>query len=129
LAFTLVVAVAAPAAAKNGAEARLLTQLPLHAKPGAVISINWTVDEPAANGKRVPFGASGMFVRLIGRGNASTTATAPQNGPPYSVRIRVPRGGIRNIEVGLHGWASTPTGTHPAPVLFPIANNPFSSKR
>jgi hypothetical protein len=74
----------------------------------------------------VPFGATGMFVRLVGRNGASTTATAPQKyGPPYSARIRVPVGGMRNIKLGLHSWASIPTGTHRAPMLFPITNNPF----
>jgi hypothetical protein len=53
-----------------------------------------------------------MFVRLIGRNGAFNTATAPQNGPPYSARIRVPLGGIRGIQMGLRGWAVTrPAGT------------------
>jgi len=127
-ALTLTLAAAAPAAAKEGAQAHLLTPLPSHANAGAVVTVKWTVDATGANGKRVPFGAIGMFVRLVGRNGASTTATAPQHGQPYSVRIRVPRGGIRNIQVGLHGWALTPTGKHPAPELFPITNNPLHPK-
>jgi hypothetical protein len=84
---------------------------------------------PGTDGNRAPFGAIGMFVRLVGAGGASTTAAAPQvYGPPYSVQIRVPPGGIRNIEIGLHGWALTPSGKHPAPELFPITNNPLHPK-
>ncbi len=127
--FLLTLAAAAPAAAKQGAQAHLLTPLPSNAKTGTLITVKWAVDIPGANGTRVPFKAVGMFVKLIGRSGASTTATAPQeHGPPYSAHIRVPRGGIRNIQVGLHGWAFTPTGKHPAPVLFPITNNPLHPK-
>jgi hypothetical protein len=126
--LTLTLAAAAPAAAKEGAQAHLLASLPIHATAGALITVKWTVDVPAAGGKRVPFRASGMFVRLIGRNGAFNTATAPQNSPRYSAWIRVPLGGIRGIQIGLRGWAVTPTGRHPAPVLFPITNNPLHLK-
>jgi hypothetical protein len=98
-------ALVAPAAlAKEGAQAHLLAPLPSHPRPGALMTIRWTVDVPGAKGRRVPFGAIGMFVRLVGRNGASTVATARQmEGPPYSVRIRVPGGGIRAIRFGLHG--------------------------
>jgi hypothetical protein len=62
---------------------------------------------PGLNGTRVGFSALGMFVRLVGRGGASTTAPASENpGPPYSARVRVPRGGIRMVRFGVEG--STP---------------------
>lgn len=66
-----------------------------------------------------------MFARLIGKGTASNTF-ANQFGPPYSVRIRVPRGGIKNIKVGLMGYSDT---GRPAPAFFPITNDPFSPAR
>src|SRR5258706_4078885 len=119
----LVVALAAavPAAAKDGAQAHLLAPLPTNSPPGTFITVRWSVDVPRTDGNRVPFGAIGMFVKLVGRSGPSTTATAPQtHGPPYSVHIRIPPGGIRNIQIGLHGWALTPSGKHPAPELFPI---------
>jgi hypothetical protein len=125
-ALTLALAAAAPAAAKEGAQAHLLKPLPTHANPGTVITVKWTVDTPRANGKRIPFAATGMFVKLVGASGASTTATArQQHGPPYSAQIRIPTGGIRSIQIGLHGWAFTPTGKHAAPELFPITNNPL----
>jgi hypothetical protein len=111
---------AVPAAAKEGAQAHLLSELPKHAAPGAFVSIRWTVDVPRTGGKRVPFSAIGMFVRLHGTNGALTSATAPQKeGPPYSVRIRVPRGGIRAIRFGLMGTSCGPAGCHPAPMYFP----------
>ena len=117
----LVAVVAAPVAGKEGARARLLTALPLHAKAGARITIKWTVKVRGPSGKLVPFLANGMFARLIGKG-ATTTAFAQQFGPPYGGRIRVPRGGIRGIKVGLMGY--TDAG-RPAPEFFAIVNSPF----
>lgn len=112
---------AAPAAAKEGAQAHLLSPLPRDARPGSVISIRWTVDVPGAKGKRVPFSAVGMFVRLRGTGPGVVTASAPQlEGPPYSVRIRVPRGGIRVIRFGLMGSSCRPSGCSPSPMYFPL---------
>lgn len=113
--------VALPAAAKEGAQAHLLAPLPLHPVPGQVISIRWTVDVPGATGTRVPFSAIGMFVRLLGTGGAATKATASQlEGPPYSVRIRVPRGGIKQIRFGLEGTSCGPSGCPPSPAYFPL---------
>jgi hypothetical protein len=123
-AILLIVAATAPAAAgKEGARARLLTALPLHAKAGALITVKWTV-KVRANGKLVPFRANGMFVRLIGKGPAKTAFTQ-QFEPPYRARIRVPRGGIRGIKLGLMGYSTTGTTTRAAPEFFPIVNSPF----
>jgi hypothetical protein len=114
-------AVALPAAAKEGAQAHLLAPVPVHAVPGQVISIRWTVDVPGAKGTRVPFSAIGMFVRLLGTNGAFTNATAPQlEGPPYTVRIRVPRGGVRHIRFGLMGRSCGPSGCSPSPAYFPL---------
>jgi hypothetical protein len=45
-----------------------------------------------------------MFVRLIGPGGASTVALAREEaGPPYSARVRVPKGGIHLARFGVAG--------------------------
>ena len=116
-----VAALAAPAAsAKEGAQAHLLARLPLHPIAGSLIIVRWSVDLPGANGTRVPFGASGMFVRLLGRAGSSTSATAAQYRPPYQVRIRVPAGGIRSVRFGLEGTSCGPSGCKPSPIFFPL---------
>ncbi|HVU78213.1 MAG TPA: hypothetical protein VHC67_11560 [Gaiellaceae bacterium] len=123
LVLAVAAAVAAPAAAKEGAQAHLLSRLPSHPAPGSFVVVRWRVDVPGPNGTRRPFGASGMFVQLVGSGDR-TRAFANQAlhyGPPYSTRVRVPRGGIRAIRFGLMGTASTPTGTRPAPMWFTLA--------
>ncbi len=118
----LLAALAAPAAsAKDGAQAHLLAPLPTHPTAGALITVRWTVDVLGSHGKRVPFGAIGMFVRLVGPNGASTSATAPQtHGPPYRAQIRVPRGGIQRIRFGLMGRSCGPSGCSPSPVFFPL---------
>lgn len=116
-----VAALAAPAAsAKEGAQAHLLAPLPAHPALGSLITIRWSVDVPGEHGRRVPFGASGMFVRFVGRGGGSTSATASQYRPPYRVRIRVPAGGIRSVRFGLEGTSCGPTGCRPSPIFFPL---------
>jgi hypothetical protein len=116
-----VAALAVPAAsAKEGAQAHLLAPLPAHPAPGSLITIRWSIDVPGARGKRVPFGAIGMFVRLVGRAGSSTSATAPQYQPPYRVRIRVPAGGIRSVRFGLEGTSCGPAGCKPSPMFFPL---------
>jgi hypothetical protein len=116
-----VAALAAPAAsAKEGAQAHLLASLPAHPLVGSLISVRWSVDLPGTPGTRRPFGATGMFVRLLGRAGASTSATARQYEPPYRVRIRVPAGGIRSIRFGLMGTGCGPSGCKPSPLFFPL---------
>jgi hypothetical protein len=112
---------AAPAAsAKEGAQEHLLARLPAHPRAGSLITIRWSVDVPGTPGKRQPFGAIGMFVRLRSRSGVTTNATAPQYEPPYHVSIRVPAGGIRSIRFGLMGTSCGPSGCKPSPMFFPL---------
>lgn len=120
LAAAVAVLAAPVASAKEGAQAHLLTPLPAHPHAGSLISVSWSVDVPGTQGKRRPFGAIGMFVRLVGRGGASTSATAQQYEPPYRVRIRVPAGGIRSIRFGLMGTGCDPSACKPSPIFFPL---------
>lgn len=87
--------------------------------------VKWTV-RVRANGKLIAFRANPMFVRLVGKG-ASKTAFAQQFGPPYRARIRVPRGGIRGIRLGLMGYSTIGTTTRAAPEFFPVVNSPFGT--
>ena len=119
LAAVIAVLAVPAASAKEGAQAHLLAPLPAHPLAGSLITVRWSVDVPGTPGTRRPFGAIGMFVRLGGDG-ASTRATAPQDEPPYHVRIRVPAGGIRSIRFGLMGTSCGPSGCKPSPMFFPL---------
>jgi hypothetical protein len=120
LAAVIAVLAAPAASAKEGAQAHLLAPLPPHPAAGSLITLRWSVDVPGTPGTRRPFGAIGMFVRLLGRDSASTRATAPQYEPPYHVRIRVPAGGIRSIRFGLMGTSCGRSGCKPSPMFFPL---------
>ena len=115
---------ALPAAGKEGVEATLLTRVPLDAPAGTRLEIAWTLGYRDHGGRR-PFGASGVFVRLrsAAGGPAETASTAGTG--EYRAAVRIPEGGIGDVEIGLRGWTNGPTGTHESDELFPITNDPL----
>jgi opacity protein-like surface antigen len=126
LAALVAVLVAAPATAKEGVEATLTAPLPLDAPPGEEITVAWTL-AAEEDGKREPFGAEGIYVRLVSATDGESTigeATGSADGG-YTAAVRVPEGGIGGVQIGLRGWASDATGTHPSDAFFPITNNPL----
>jgi hypothetical protein len=126
LAGGLALALAGLAAAKEGARARLVSELPLQAPAGRTIQVEWTVHE---HGGSQPFGALGMFVRLLSKTGAPATESVGTSTVPglNMAAITVPAGGIGGIRVGLHGAACDSSGCRPAPVIFPLDNSPFAS--
>jgi hypothetical protein len=124
LALVLVLALlaAGSAGAKEGVEATLLTAVPASAKAGTHLRIEWRLAE--LNSGR-PFGAGGVFIRLVGGRGSVTGAEAREVRPGlYAARVRVPSGGIHRIRIGLHAWTSGPGGTGSAAEFFRIANDP-----
>jgi hypothetical protein len=102
-------ALGAPAQAKDGAVARLHAPLPTDVQPGTLITVAWSLLFPEANDQ--PFNACGVFVQL-----RSTVAGAPATRAyadggacrahlkgEYEATIVVPPGGISGVEVGLSG--------------------------
>jgi hypothetical protein len=116
---------AAPAVAKEGAEATLVTPVPLDAAPGEEITLAWTLTVVDEEGKRQPFNATGVYVELFSAGGGkstigSTSAEAHPTGE-YETIVVVPKGGIGGIQIGLMGWANG----EPSPLIFPITNSPL----
>jgi hypothetical protein len=129
----LVVAVAAlagalPAAAKQGVTATLHSAIPLGAPAGTHLTVRWTLAARDEDGKRRPFSAEGLFVRLLSRTGAGATvgfaSSAGLDGSRVATVV-VPKGGIRDVQLGLRGFTSGATGVHNADVLFPISNDPL----
>jgi hypothetical protein len=116
---------AVPASGKEGARATLTTRVPLTAAPGTSFRVAWTVTI-LDSGKRRPFGAGGMFVRLLSPARGASTKVYAQgvNGR-YHATVIVPRGGLRGIQLGLRSWVSDPKGTRESDWLLPITNDPF----
>lgn len=130
--IVLVIAVAALAAVpsastKEGARARLITPLPLAAAPGSTARIRWTVDVPDASGERRPFGAGGMFVRLLSRTGASATTGFDDGTGTFQTSVTIPAGGIGGVRVGLRGTSCDASGCRPGDLVFPLVNDPFRS--
>jgi hypothetical protein len=110
-------ALAVPAVAKEGVRAKLDAPVRLDAAPGTTIRVLWhLVDE---NGRR--FAPSGIYLRVsrCGRGPLRIPA-GERGGRRYSARVRVPKGGIRRLVVGLKGWRIVGERRERADVLFPF---------
>jgi hypothetical protein len=116
---------ALPAAAKEGVEATLTSDVPLRAEPGTPLTVRWTLSY-AEDGKRRPFEAGGLYVRLRGVSRAHTeTAWAGGDRGSYWAHVTVPKSGIGDIEFGLVGWQTDARGSRRADAIFPITNDPL----
>ena len=95
---------AMPAAAKDGVRAELDEPVRLGTPPGETIRVAWRLVDQEGRA----FGASGIYLRVSRCGRPPVTVPAterPRGG--YSARVKVPRGGIRRLRVGLRGWRIT----------------------
>lgn len=114
-----------PASAKEGVEATLASGIPLDAPAGTRLDVAWTLASIDEQGKRQPFGAGGLFVRLVSASGAQPeTAFASGDRGTYEATVVVPKGGIGDVEFGLVGWQSGENGTRRADRIFPITNDP-----
>ena len=119
---------AVPAGAKDGVNATLTTRIPLDATAGTRVRVAWRLFSVDERGKERPFGAGGVFVRLLSGSGAEAKEGLASVGPSetgeHEATVVVPEGGIRDIEIGLHGWTSGASGTRQSDLLFPITNDP-----
>ena len=132
LAFIVVaaaaLAAALPAVGKEGVKATLTTHVPLDAPAGTRLEVAWKLSGVDEKGVRYPFGAAGVFVRLVSASGApATTGYSSGSGPTgsYVTTVVVPEGGIADLRIGLRGFTSGVTGYRQADVLFPITNDPL----
>jgi hypothetical protein len=115
---------ALPAAGKEGVEATLLTRIPLDAPAGTRLEVAWRLTY-LDHGRRRPFGANGVFVRLRSASGANAETGFAGGSGVYRTTVVVPKGGIGDVQIGLRGWSSGPAGTHESDALFPITNDPL----
>jgi hypothetical protein len=121
-------AVAAPSAvAKEDVVARVLTPVSRDAEPGTKVRVVWTLTV-LDDGVRRPFGGGYVFVRLFGPDGSRTplaygisTATPAR----YRATVRVPRGGVARLRIGIMGTACGASGCRPAPNYFRIVGRVF----
>jgi hypothetical protein len=127
LAIVAIVALALPALAKEGAEAKLDTTLHRDAEPGSTIDIGWSLYSASATDTN-PLPGSSVYIRLIGfHGNDSTEVMGtetPRGSGHYKASINVPEGGIRQVLVGVVGEscvAGTPCERND--MIFPLIDD------
>lgn len=114
--------VAAPAAlGKDGVRATLTTPIRLDAAPGTTLHVGWKL--AARDG--TPFGGGDVFVRLRSATGAPAETAYVNGGGTFAADVVVPKGGIGDVQIGIRGWSSGPDGTHEAPMMFPITNDPL----
>ena len=120
---------AAPALAKEEVQARLTSSVQIEASPGQEITISWRLESVDDEGRRRPFGASGVFVQLeSASGGVSTVGFARGDGGRegrFEADVTVPASGIGGIAIGLAGTVSDSTGTRADYVYYPVANSPW----
>lgn len=117
---------ALPAGAKEDVRATLTSPVPLDAPAGTPLTVTWTLVFVDENGQRRPFGADGVFVRLLGASGAESEGIATDGAHDtgeYEKTVLVPEGGIRDIELGLRGWVIDANGTRRSDLIFPITND------
>ena len=106
---------AMPATAKEGVRAELDEPVRLGTPPGKTIKVAWHLVDQEGRA----FGASGIYLRVsrCGRRGLTVPATERSRGG-YSARVKVPKGGIRRLRVGLRGWRITGDRKERADVFF-----------
>jgi hypothetical protein len=126
LAFAWLLLGATSVSAKEGVEARLVTPIPSEAAPGTRVTVVWTLSS-LDQGRRIPFGASAVFIRLFGPDGARTPRAygAEVRHGRFRASPRVPRGGVTRVVIGLMGTACDADGCRPSPAIFPIVGKVF----
>jgi hypothetical protein len=126
----LLLLAASPAAAKEGAIAKLETAVHRDAQPGSTIEVAWSVIHVSGDGE-VPISGTPFFVRLTGPDGASNEAPGietPSGSGHYRASIVVPRGGIQDVTVALVGTACYEGGgCERADYTFPLTDDPLVS--
>ena len=108
---------AVPAAAKEGMVARLDAPVRLGKAPGETLRVKWHMVHAQAS----TASASGIYLRVSRCGHRPLRVPAKLRPGGFTVRLKVPAGGIRKLMVGLEGWRITPGHKERADKFFQFA--------
>ncbi|HEX8133419.1 MAG TPA: hypothetical protein VF880_08310 [Actinomycetes bacterium] len=127
MAGALLLAAGPAALGKDNVHARLLAPLRVDAAPGERLTVTWALAGTDEHGRRQPFNAIGVFVRLLSASGARPTIgfATPDAHPQgrYDAQVAVPEGGIGGVQIGLRGDLDGGAGD----TLFPLENDPFAA--
>jgi len=108
------VLLAVPAAAKEGMVAKLDAPVRLGKAPGETLRVKWHMVHAQAS----TASASGIYLRVSRCGHRRLRVPAKLRPGGFTVRLKVPAGGIRKLMVGLEGWRITPAHKERADKFF-----------
>jgi hypothetical protein len=127
MAWALLLGAGPSALGKEGVTARLLTPLRVDAAPGERLTVVWALAGTDEHGRRQPFNAIGVFVRLLSAGGGRPTIgfATPQAHPQgrYDAQVAVPEGGIGGVQIGLRGSIDGAASDE----LFALENDPLAA--
>jgi hypothetical protein len=124
LAVLAALVVVAQASAKEGVVAEVLTPISRDAVPGTKVNVVWTLTSIEAEDPR-PFSADGVFIRVFGPAGSHTKrvyASQVASGR-FRATVRIPRGGVRRVAIGLMGERCDAEGCRPSPILFRVVGS------
>jgi hypothetical protein len=126
MAWALLLGAGPAALGKENVKARLLTPLGVDAAPGEQLTVVWALAGTDEQGRRQPFNAIGVFVRLLSAsGGRPTIGFATPDAHPqgrYDAQVAVPEGGIGGVQIGLRGSIDGRASDE----LFPLENDPLA---
>ena len=127
LAVLAALVVVTPASAKEDVVARVSTPISREAVPGSKVNVVWTLTAVDGEGSR-PFGASAVFIRLFGPGASQSKRVygAEVALGRFRAMVRIPRGGVRRVAIGLMGERCDAEGCRLSPILFRVVGSPIS---
>lgn len=95
-------ALAQTSAAKGELRAVLVQPVPVDAKPGTTIAVDWKLQTKRGD-QFVPFGAGQIYFRLVGREPGHVSEAIVDGTGTFSARLKVPPIGIERVETGIVG--------------------------
>lgn len=123
VAASLSLSLAPSAMGKEGVVARLTH--PLATAPSGGVPVKFVLEHREAGDR---FSALGVFVRVRTVDGQTTEAGVEERGSGtgnYTALLRMRQDRITDLEIGLAGVVSGPSGTHRSDAMFPITNDPF----
>ena len=117
-----------PVAGKEGVVATVHTPISANAPEGSAVQISWTLADKDSGD---PFDAAAAFVRLLSASGNSTESFADRRAHPdgrYRATVRIPKGGVDAIEIGIAGRITNSKGHNErSDWLIDLANNPITN--
>ena len=133
LGTALLLSVAGLTAAKEGAVASLDAPISPGTEPGTEIEVGWSAGWPDGAGGLDPIIGSPVFIRLTSADGSATVEASgterPSGSGHYVATIRLPRGGVGLVEIGLRGESCVNGECTRSDLMFALADEQAHPQR